>query len=115
MAVFVWRNAFGRTRKRNPRLLLDRFRLKDLRGEVRDLGWAIVDGPVDRPHLGQAAQRLDKAVGAAQLTRRRDQDDERLTGVPPLPEDEVTEKALRGHLAVGSQTPLTVPSRAQRP
>src|SRR3712207_8020783 len=49
--------------------------------EIRDLGRAVVDRPVDRPHLREPTQDLDQVPALEPLTRCRDELDQHLTGI----------------------------------
>ena len=50
---------------------------------VRSAG-RVVDRPVDRAHLGEAAEHVDEVAGLEALARRGHEDDERLARVPAL-------------------------------
>src|SRR6266516_352252 len=91
-------------------LLLDRILAPEQRRrQVRDLRGRLVDGPVDRAHLGKAAQHLDELLALESLARCGDELDERLARVPALPEDEVTQIALVCLLVVRGEPLLASP------
>ena len=102
MAVFVWRNAFGRTRKRRPQSsssiasspqssFVGRF--------VTSAGRSFTDQWIERTS-GKRAQRGDEALDV-ELAGRRHELDERLARVPALAHDEVAQVAGVLGLVVG--------------
>ena len=94
-------------------LLLDRIVAEEeLRRQVRHLGRPVVHRPVDRAHLGKAAQRGDEAVHV-ELAGSRDELDERLARVAALADDEVPQEAGVLGLVVGLE-PLAARPVARR-
>ena len=94
IAVFVWRNAFGRTRNRSPqssssiasapcRSCVGRF--------VTSAGRSLTDQWIDRTS-GKRSSAATK-LSTSSMPGSRDELDERLTGVSPLADDEVAQEA----------------------
>src|SRR5205823_11415675 len=83
-------------------LLLDRlFTPEQRRRQVGHLRGRLIDGPVDRAHLGEAPQHLDELVAVEALARSSDQLDEHLARVPALTDDEMAEVPRVLGLVVG--------------
>ena len=92
-------------------LLLDRVLAPEqLRRHVRLLGRGVVHRPVDRADLREAPEDVDEVAGLEALARRGDEHDERLAGVSPLAEDEVSEVALARRLVVRLELLLARPA-----
>ena len=95
-------------------LLLDRILAPEQLGrQVRHLGDAAVDRPVDRLHLGELGQHLDQALAVEALAARGDELHEHLPGVPALAQHEVAQVALVRLLVVRRELLLLAPTRAR--
>ena len=79
------------------------------RRQVRHLGRRVVDRPVDRAHLGEAAEDVDEVAGLEPLAGRGHELDERLLRVAALPNDEMPEIAASVGLRVRLQPFLPRP------
>ena len=79
------------------------------RRQVRHLGGRVVDRPVDRAHLGEAAQDVDEVAGLELLAGRGHELDERLARVAALADDEVAEIAAPVGLRVRLEPLLARP------
>jgi hypothetical protein len=88
--VFVCRKAFGRTRKRRPRISssIASSPERSREGTFVISRRRVVHRPVHRAHLRERLERGDEAL-LVELTGRGDEDDERLPGVAALAHDEV--------------------------
>src|SRR6266571_5257527 len=88
--VIPFRSAFSSAQA--AELLLDRLLApKQGRRQVRHLGDRLVLRPVDRPHLGEAAEDVDEMAGVEPLAGGGDELDEHLPRVPALAHHQVAE------------------------
>src|SRR4029079_7430515 len=63
------------------------------RGQVRHLSRRVVHRPVDRPHLGEAAENVDEVAGLESVAGSGHELDERLARIAALADDQVAEAA----------------------